>query len=212
MAFCTNCGARIVDTARFCPECGSPVAVVEQNTPQPGYQQPEYQQPNADYADPDTAKYHTLGGWLLFFTICWGLSALSSVSTIFSSFSSLGTLFRYNQASLAFPTFILILMSLVAIATDVLMIVCIVKRAPKFLRYYQILSFVNIGMSVLVSIFYAAAARSYGGILLSSGIAGVFAGVLGLVLMTLYFCKSVRVRTYMGTTEYLDTALFKIGA
>jgi hypothetical protein len=30
--------------------------------------------------------------------------------------------------------------------------------------------------------------------------------------MTMYFCKSVRVRTYMGSTQYLDTALFKIGA
>jgi hypothetical protein len=41
---------------------------------------------------------------------------------------------------------------------------------------------------------------------------GTFFGLAtGLILMTMYFCKSVRVRTYMGSTEYLDTALFKIG-
>ena len=25
MAFCTNCGSKIDDGARFCPDCGSPV-------------------------------------------------------------------------------------------------------------------------------------------------------------------------------------------
>lgn len=41
---------------------------------------------------------------------------------------------------------------------------------------------------------------------------GIVAGAgIGLVLMTMYFCKSERVRVYMGSTEYLDTALFKIG-
>lgn len=25
MAFCTNCGSKIDDEARFCPDCGAPV-------------------------------------------------------------------------------------------------------------------------------------------------------------------------------------------
>ncbi len=206
MAFCTNCGTRISDSARFCPECGSPVAKATQGTPQP-----EYQQTDVSYSDSDISKYQTLGGWLLFFTIGWGIGALSSISTIFSGFSSLATLLRYNQANFALPTLVLILVSMVSIATDVIMVIFMVKRVPKFLRYYQIISIVNIGMSVLLAILYSVASRSYGGLFFTSGITGIVLGALGLVLMTMYFCKSVRVRTYMGTSEYVDTALFKIG-
>ena len=39
----------------------------------------------------------------------------------------------------------------------------------------------------------------------------VIAGVIGIFIWTLYFCKSKRVKTYMNNEEYLDKALFTIG-
>ncbi|MEI8046680.1 MAG: AIM24 family protein [Bacteroidota bacterium] len=52
MAFCSNCGARLIDGAMFCPECGTKQSVSGATTtqsysppPQQAYQQPAYQPP-----------------------------------------------------------------------------------------------------------------------------------------------------------------------
>jgi uncharacterized protein (AIM24 family) len=54
MAFCSNCGTRLIEGAAFCPECGTknffsgtPVQPSQPNIPpvQPVYQQPAYQPP-----------------------------------------------------------------------------------------------------------------------------------------------------------------------
>ena len=51
----------------------------------------------------------------------------------------------------------------------------------------------------------------YGVSLGASAVSNVVFGVLGLILMTMYYCRSVRVRKYMGSTEYQQRALFRIG-
>ena len=52
----------------------------------------------------------------------------------------------------------------------------------------------------------------YVGVTIGSGVFGLIIGIVFLALFTMYFCKSQRVRTYMGSTDYIDRALFKIGA
>lgn len=226
MAFCPNCGAQINDGARFCSECGSAVESVQQPEPQAQayyqqdsypqdpyqepYQQDPYQQPMGNaYGN---SNYQTLGGWLLFFVIGWGLSAVSGLGTIAQSIASLGTLTSYYGAAYIFPTLLAVLTAVMSMAVDVIMVICIIKRVPTFLRLYQILSIVELCASALSTIVYAIFLMETAGLLIGGVAAGAVGGAVGLILMTMYFCKSVRVRTYMGTTEYLDTALFKIGA
>lgn len=243
MAFCSNCGAKLDAGARFCPECGTSVEVTPKagtpagaESPQPSPQQvqqpaqpapqqapqPTPQQaqqpapqpaprpvPQSNVQVDDTQKYKTLGGWLLFFLICWGISALRALLDLVQYLRMIA----YFGIGYVQPAFGSILVDLVSIGLSVIMIVLIVQRHPKFLRIYQILTIVNIALSLLVTVPLAFSLGSTNAApVLAAGFAGtVLGGVVGLVLMTMYFCKSVRVRTYMESTEYLDNALFKIG-
>lgn len=66
MAFCGNCGTKVEDGKKFCPECGAPMEA----SPQPAQQQPQQQvppvqqqfapQPNAQQPAPAAGK--TKGG------------------------------------------------------------------------------------------------------------------------------------------------------
>lgn len=225
MAFCSNCGAKLDEGARFCPECGTSVEAVPrtgtptsaespQPTPQQDQQQPAPQPaprpvPQSNVQVDDTQKYKTLGGWLLFFLICWGISALRALLDLVQYIRMIA----YFGIEYVQPSFGSILVDLLSIGLSVAMIVLIVRRYPKFLRIYQILTIANVALSLFVLVPMAVRLGSTNAApVLAAGFMGtVLGGAIGLVLMTMYFCKSVRVRTYMGSTEYLDNALFKIG-
>ena len=235
MAFCSNCGAKLEEGARFCPECGTSVeaapkagtpvtpasAESPQPTPQPApqptpqqVQQPAPQQaprpvPQSNVQVEDTQKYKTLGGWLLFFLICWGISALRALLDLVQYLRMIA----YFGIGYVQPAFGSILVDLVSIGLSVIMIVLIVQRHPKFLRIYQILTIANAALSLFVTVPMAINLRATNAApVLAIGILGTFFGLAtGLILMTMYFCKSVRVRTYMGGTEYQQKALFRIG-
>ena len=200
------------------PPYGQPGAGQQQ---QP-FQQPSQQQPyqgQYQYAQPTTQpgiettyeKYRSLGGWLLFFVILWGLAALSNVGSVFSLIGTVGTLSAYGS-SLVLSSILGMLAGAFSAVTCIIMVVFIVKRNPSFLRVYQILSIVGIVLSIAMVVSSQVVVSGSTVSIVSNVLVGGVGGVLGLILMTLYFCKSVRVRTYMGSTEHIDRALFKIGA
>lgn len=225
MAFCSNCGAPLLDGARFCSSCGALTDSTEQVTSQP-VQQPAWQeqqvpgsslQPQVQgsfvqtqpYVDP---KYQKLGGWLLFFVICWGLAALFGLYNVFSTLSTIVQYGRFFGAIQFLSLFVSGLSSVFSIAVDVFIMLSIIKKNPKFLRLYQILVVANSAFGLLSILISGAATGFYNAPIVIGTFIGVIIGcAVGLILMTMYFCKSVRVRTYMGSTEYLDSALFKIG-
>ena len=240
MAFCPYCGASLTEDAKFCTSCGS--SLVEAGQPaqsQPAQSQPASapvgvpgapqqpsatQQPSAAWQPPASQQapqppasspagknYETLGGWLLFFVICYGVSAAVELYRLVGTLNKVVTMFSYI-GGIAVPIFCNALTSLLGIVGGVAYIVLIVKKYPNFLRLFQIIRIAVVGGSFLLT---AIAILSYGGgyaVFFPEAFALLVSGAVGIVLMTLYFCKSVRVRVYMGTTTYLDTALFKIGA
>ncbi len=64
MAFCSNCGARLIDGAMFCPECGTKQSVtgLPSQPPQSAYQKAAYQPPPQPVQQPQKAmaKYGAL--------------------------------------------------------------------------------------------------------------------------------------------------------
>ena len=102
--------------------------------------------------------------------------------------------------------------NLFALVFAIAFIVLLIQRNPNFLRLYQIMSIISIVIGVVVIIAAGVLASDSGIVTTSTAIFTVLFAVLFLVLFTMYFCKSVRMRTYMGSTEYIDRALFKVGA
>ena len=89
----------------------------------------------------------------------------------------------------------------------------IFKRNHNFLRIYQIAFIVSIAFSIITMIMLnmALSGSSISGLEGGTMIGSIVVGVVELILFTMYYCKSVRVRTYMGGTEYQQKALFRIG-
>lgn len=54
MAFCGNCGTKVEDGKKFCPECGTVMeAKAPQQQPQPQQQAPQQAQPQVQYQQPN---------------------------------------------------------------------------------------------------------------------------------------------------------------
>ena len=230
MAFCTSCGVQIPDGAAFCMNCGSPAqaAQAQQPTQQPQsqYQQPSqqpYQQPGVYApAGAPNPSYQKLGGWLLVLVVLEALSTFSYVGYLADSVSGLGALSSYGGAFL-FVGAVSVLANILGIVYAAGFIFLVVKRNPVFLRFYQIMGIASMALAlanVIGSYLLAATSTSTSATIAAAtmvgagaaSIAGVVLAIAFLVLFTMYFCKSVRVRTYMGSTAYIDRALFRIGA
>ena len=166
------------------------------------------------YGDP---KYKTLGGWLLFFVIIMILGVVGSIASVISTNAEWSQYSQY-AASLgmgAYNTFFMVWSVLVVIECllNVGLIALIIMRNDIFLKYYQIICIVDLVLSVIIMV-YAGSLPNVGDSMTSissSMISGILGAIVGFILMTMYYCKSVRVRTYMGSTSYIDKALIKIG-
>ena len=236
-AFCTSCGS----PAQAAPAQAQQPAQQSQQT-QPQYQQQPYQQQQQAYQQPaqqpyqqqyqqpyqqpyqqqpgqyaaagaPKPEYQKLGGWLLVLVVLEGLSVLSYISMLIQSFGSFGSLSSYGGAYLVVGI-ISILANALGLAYAAGFVYFVVKRNPIFLWFYQVMGLASMALALINVIVSATmvSGSGYGGAAIGGGVAGVVIGILFLALFTMYFCKSVRVRTYMGSTEYIDRALFKIGA
>ncbi len=216
--FCKQCGAEIADGASFCTECGAQ-QTAPQAAPQPQQpQQPNYgqapqgaAQPQPIYgqpvpgAMPENPEYKTMGGWLLFFVILDILAILAAAASLASTSYALEALEFVGLGGLGT---MYVVESLLVIALSIAFVVMVFTRKPHFLLIYQIQGIVSI---VITIIEICMISGSYGAAYIdtASMITSTISSIVGLLLLTLYFCKSVRVRTYMGGTEYIDKAIIK---
>ena len=224
--YCSKCGNDMPDQSEVCPACGYNIDVsraadgrqiasapVSQQVP-PGYVQNTAAPSSAGHSQTH-GDYNKLGGWLLFFVVWW---VFSGVSNMYSGLSGIESI---NHRLSFFGDYGNVLMAFFAVqffAGIPCLLLCwhIYKRNHVFLRFYQLYI---VALAVIYIILIVAALStmdgqgvSYGMDLSQSLIGGIIGLVGGAVIMTMYFCKSERVRTYMGGVEYMMRAIFRIGA
>ena len=155
---------------------------------------------------PNIHPYKKLGGLLKFWVV---LAPIILVFTIFLQFipSSYWRMWPAYEGAEYWLRFAMQLCQIYGPIINVLTAVMIIRRDPRFARTWQLGFLGNIVSTAVRWPLYL----SYG-YLENSTITGHIIATIGLPvtfsLMMLYFARSVRVRTYMGTDKYLRLAFF----
>ena len=221
--FCTNCGKEIKDQSVFCSYCGQKIIVSETtNDMDSGLNLiTEFKTAKDDFVKrisgisssqdnrifSNQHPYHRLGGWLAFFTYC---QLLASVAIAISALLVFATIIKY---AMYFNGIFLMYVLLFFIAAGIEIYFCVrlynlvTQKDAEFLHFYEF------------------SRLAYGGCYMLAEFIGHFAGIVsleqvwsgGIVLVCTagiwltYFQKSVRVRTYFETDEYLKRSMFFSG-
>jgi uncharacterized protein YxjI/ribosomal protein L40E len=236
--FCSKCGSRLSDDAKFCNECGNSVVptadqsrqgqskavtvdfdVIKANTEElmtkskglvrriagedfAGAPAPEEYQ---KYPHP----YHNLGGWLGLVAYSQLAMVVFLVILIIGLFVTLFTIIEYLGAGLGVW---LVIVSLVALAgfalcafVSIKFFLMIYNKNPRFLRFFELLNI--IGVSIFLAMILL---TGFSGYLLETAesIGSIISIAIDFFIWTTYFRKSVRVRTYFGSDEYLRRSIF----
>ena len=152
--------------------------------------------------------YHRLGGWLAF--IAYGslvAAGLMVLAAIISLVSIVGVLRAYS-GYLGMLGPVIWLLYVIELAGDGFICVfglkffsMIRRKDPRFLRFYEIIMLVVAGLAVATAIF--SGFRNVGNL-----VSGLLSAGIGFAIWTTYFRKSVRVRTYFGSDQYLRQSIF----
>lgn len=166
--------------------------------------------------------YERLGGWLLFYmveSIASGAYGLFGSILYFAVIGQLRQSLGYGGifALLDFFVLLAIIFNAIRLWTAFLLY----RRDPRFLKIFQIVSIIGIATCVLILaavvkvlnemfvlnevLFLAAGATDR----LMYSLALEVIDAIEAICWTVYFCRSVRMRTYMGNEEYLERALFR---
>ena len=151
--------------------------------------------------------YQKIGGWLRFFQVNLVLTLISIPIMLINDFIA------FTGFELAYQLLGTLLMSI-----SLLPIIQLLKRNPKFLWSYHVTTFVSLAWSIAqigrgLYIWTSETGLDDNQLVASvpalviSMIAFVF-GVGFFILWRMYYTRSVRVRTYMGTDAYITQCSF----
>lgn len=79
------------------------------------------------------------------------------------------------------------------------------NKGPRFLRFYEIQSLLYIAGYLFMLFSSKNYGRNYA---LSRGLGNSIVPIAAFLISMAYFCRSVRVRTYMGSAQYLKQSIF----
>ncbi|MCL2194893.1 MAG: zinc ribbon domain-containing protein [Oscillospiraceae bacterium] len=213
--YCPQCGTQKPPTAAFCPECGLKAPV------QPAaFQQPPYPQAPYHGMPQQQHPYQRIGGMLSFLQVIRVLLIIALVLVgIGLAFFSLGVwvlsqpymaedlgLYGYEILSVE-SIYMFAVQMLVFFASSITAVISIkqlLRKSPKFLRTYEISMLLTIA-GVVLHIFGLFVTENS---LFSSLSLLPLLDLAIYALFCLYFARSVRVRTYMGSDEYISQSLF----
>lgn len=196
--FCPHCGTKNLEDGKYCISCGKPLHTQGDTNDLSG----GGAIPSAGVNSPPSS-YHELGGWLAVLT--YGLLvavALIAIGAVLGGF----TLIKY--AKYLGAGFLLLGVLDIALYIPVVyfclkMYRMIKERNCLFLRFYEMTMLVLCGISLLFMVI--GRFHPY----LSSGeyLKSMIQGIIIFAIWMAYFTKSVRVRTYFGSDEYLKHSI-----
>ena len=203
--FCASCGNALAEGARFCEGCGAQVGQQPQPQNQSLYQ-------NTAHVRGGNKNYSKIGGWLLFFVIVNIISVARALLIVKNEITGSVDILQYAYGNISTALIINIIAQVTTFAALVLAVMWIIQvfqRKTMFLRILQIESIIMTASYILSFIAISIIGfENYDGNVISTNTSVLVGTVAGFFLMTLYYCKSVRVRTYMGTDEYMNKAIF----
>lgn len=236
--FCNKCGARISERGSSTDNSGGastenqmPLsaqqpqaydrAPKQQVIYQPVYQ-PVYQPQPRPYYAPGTHPYHNLGGFLMFIVVVSYISGVSSfISVISTIISCSGILSMGNwlpDGIRGWVVFFMIGSIILSIVTGGVVISYANKIRRKESDFLGFIQSASITMMIIFLVFYLLVfigLKQFDryGVMSSGSMAGflismVIVWLIGLIVGSVYFGCSVRVRTYMGSDAYLRQSVF----
>ncbi|MCL2531235.1 MAG: zinc ribbon domain-containing protein [Oscillospiraceae bacterium] len=191
--YCTQCGTQKPPNATYCPECGTAQAAQQPYPQAPYYYGHTQPYPNLKH------PYQSIGGVLR-----W-LQVSLIFSCIFLPILWAFNIFTFVRGEGDFST---ILLNSTSMISGILTLVCMImllRRKPNFLRIYEISCLVMLGGLLLYDVyllFTMGFAMFIVQLILTLFVVGAMAPWL------LYYVRSVRVRTYMGSDAYIKQSIF----
>ena len=159
------------------------------------------------------SKYQDIGGWLLFFMVLAVISIVIGLVTAFRGIGDLSTLKELEEsvATLSIPDAafnlltINLIMAFVILVLNIIYVAQVFGRKSRFLFFYQLASILGLltGILSLIALNMVEGASGSGEVIWNMLLA-----TSGLLLFTLYYSSSVRVRVYMDNDEYFTKAIF----
>jgi len=148
--------------------------------------------------------YHSLGGWLGFIAYAQVVAAGLLTILCFIGFITLARVARYYGASggwFAFVQFAEFVGLGFTAFIGIKFFLMIRGKDPRFLRFYELMTIVCASVYVLALVFTGF--RNLGGFF-----GNIIGQAVAFAIWSAYFTKSVRVRTYFGSDEYLRRSIF----
>lgn len=191
--FCPHCGTKNLEDAKFCASCGKPLPTGNGTGSTPGN--------TSAYAPP--SAYHELGGWLAVLT--YGLLvavALIAIGAVLGAFT-LMKYAKYLGAGFLLLGVLDIALYIPVVYYCIKMYRMIKERNCMFLRFYEMTMLILCGINLVFVVI--------GGFnpYLSSGeyLKSMLQSIIIFAIWMAYFTKSVRVRTYFGSDDYLKHSI-----
>ena len=188
MKECFNCGKSLPVNASYCYDCT--VKAIGQD---------------------NMSKYQDMGGWLLFFMIWAIVATIMSFVNVFIEIGAISTLRGFPANTIPSSAINLltinVIMGFVVTVLNVIYIAQVFNRKNRFLFFYQLAVILGLltGILGLIALNMVEGASGSGRVVWN-----LILATAGLLLFTLYYSSSVRVRVYMDNDEYFTKAIFTL--
>jgi len=192
--YCPQCGTQRPPDCKFCANCGAAQAPMQP-------QQPQQQTPYNAYAQPYFNRQHPykrIGGMLRWFQVSLIIAAIWMPFYLWFQLRTLTAAPLMGAHILSITTLIMMLL------TQLTMLLLLLRK-PIFLRVYEITVLVMLAGFLAYDVYLL---FTMGTFMFIVQLFITFWGVGLTCLWFLYYTRSVRVRTYMGTDEYVKRSIF----